>query len=151
MIYLLLFIMVSITVVIVRSVKHSYTSSKRMIILKLLLHFIFKEIRLLVYLYIALVGVYIFLERIYKYNIFPANLNSLKETFLFIYHMNSNEFVMKMYSLFIGIYIIILLPYRLLRLYSNVIKHTNSLDYIHSFVIAKLKKLKDTINNDNRR
>lgn len=95
----------------------------------------------------GLVGLYVLIERIYKYNIFPANLPSLKSTFLFIHNMNSNEFIMEMYSLSILIYLVIILPYRLVKLYDKIINITDTKDYIHTFIKNHFNKFKLWLNS----
>lgn len=152
--YLIFFLIILISLLIFRSIKKYYLSinnsnlnSKKVLIISQIVHFISKECRFLIYLYMGLVGLYVLIERIYKYNIFPANLPSLKSTFLFIHNMNSNDFIMEMYSLSILIYLVIILPYRLVKLYDKIINITDTKDYIHTFIKNHFNKFKLWLNS----
>lgn len=148
-IIILLFLFVLITLLIIRSIKKYYLSlnnrkpkSKKFIVLKYVAHFFIKECKSLFYLYIGFVGLYVLIERMYKYNIYPANISSLKPTFLLIHNMNSNELIMELYGLSVIMYLIMVLPYRLIKLYDAIIKITDKNDFIHSFIHKNFKKLK---------
>jgi hypothetical protein len=93
-------------------------------------------------LYIALVGMYVLMERrMFKYNIFPANLKNINQILSIIHDINTNQFISLIYLLMICIYVMFFLPYRLLKLYNEIIKDTNSKDYIHSFIVTNFNKI----------
>lgn len=56
--------------------------------------------------------------------------------------MNSNELIMELYGLSVIMYLIMVLPYRLIKLYEAIIKITDKNDFIHSFIHKNFKKLK---------
>ena len=131
------------------SLNNSKLKSKKFIVLRYVVHFIIKECRSLIYLYIGFVGLYVLLERMYKYNIYPANQPSLKSTFLLIHNMNSNEFIMNIYSLAIIMYLTMVLPYRLIKLYDTIIELTDTNDFIHLFIHKNYNKFKTRFNSKN--
>jgi hypothetical protein len=100
-------------------------------------------------LYIALVGMYVLMERMFKYNIFPANLKNINQILSIIHDINTNQFISLIYLLMICIYVMFFLPYRLLKLYNEIIKDTNSKDYIHSFIVTNFNKIEKSKTKSN--
>ncbi len=49
---------------------------------------------------------------------------------------------MELYGLSVIMYLIMVLPYRLIKLYEAIIKITDKNDFIHSFIHKNFKKLK---------
>lgn len=148
MVIIIMFLTVLIILIILRTIKLNYnlkkkskSTSNKSIILNRVFNFIKKEIRFVIYLYIALVGIYVVMERMFKYNIYPANLKNINQTLSIIHDINTNQFISLIYLLLICIYVMFFLPYRLLKLYNEIIKDTNSKDYIHSFIVTNFNKI----------
>lgn len=151
MTYFMMFILVLITLIALRTINIVYKSKRKKrsnlgIVIKHILRFILKELKLLVSLYIAMVGIYILIERMYKYNIYPASIKNVKENILIIHEMNTNHVILQMYMLVISFYIMFLLPYKLLNIYGRIIKETNSKDYLQFHLTNLFNKIKNTIN-----
>lgn len=145
-----MFLIVLIILIILRTIKLKYQSILRnkvtftkSILLRKLLNFIKKEVKFLIYLYIGLIGLYVLIERMLKYNIYPANIKSINNFLLVIHDMNTNEFIYKMYLNMIFIYVTLILPYRLIKFYNQTIKDNNSKDYLNLFIVNNLNEIKN--------
>lgn len=125
--------------------KNTNTTSNKSIILNRIFKFLMYQFRTFIYLYIGCVGFYVLFERMYKYNIFPANIESVHHVLATIHTMNTNEFIFRVYLLVLTIYFIFILPYRVLKLYDAVVLNTNSKDYLHLFIIKVFKGYKNKI------
>ena len=143
-----MFLIVLFMLIIFRTVKINYTSkitsnfsSKKTIILNRVFNFIIKEAKFVVYLYIALVGMYVLIERIFRYDIYPANLQNINHVLSIIHDMNTNLFISRVYVIILSSYVVLFLPYRLLKLYNHIITDINSKDYIQLFIVNNLQKL----------
>lgn len=145
-----MFLIVLIILIILRTIKLKFQSILRnkvtftkSILLRKLLNFIKKEVKFLIYLYIGLIGLYVLIERMLKYNIYPANIKSINNFLLVIHDMNTNEFIYKMYLNMIFIYVTFILPYRLIKFYNQTIKDINSKDYLNLFIVNNLNEIKN--------
>lgn len=143
-----MFLIVLILIIIFRTVKINYTSkrtsnftSKKTIILNRVFNFIIKEAKFVIYLYIALVGMYVLIEKMFRYDIYPANLQNINYIFSIIHDMNTNLFISRMYVISLSSYVVLLLPYRLIKLYNDIITDINIKDYIQLFIVNNLHKI----------
>lgn len=154
---LMLFCIVLLILIVLRTVKINFYSKtnqffkfKRPIILKQISKFLIRQLRFLLTLYIGLIGIYILVERMYNYNIYPANLNGFHEIFSQIHNMNSNEFISYTYLLTVSFYISFILPYKILALYNEILKETNNKDYLQTFIVTNLNKLNSKLKERNK-
>lgn len=147
------FLIVLIVLIIFRTIKINYKSkrkkltSNKSVILNRAFNFIKKEVKFVIYLYIALVGMYVLIERMFKYNIYPANVKNVNHVLSMIHDMNTNQFISQMYLVILSSYVIFILPYRLLKFYNDAITDTNNKDYIHSFIVNNFYKLENKLKN----
>lgn len=147
-----IFLLLLIMLMFFRTILKNYTSklhinlkSKKSMIVKLIIKFLANEFRLLIYFYIAIVGLYVLSERMFRYNIYPANVKSVNEVLLIIHDMNTNHLIFHLYSTALCVYVAFILPFRLIKLYTNIISNTNSKDYIHAFIVYNFSKLESKI------
>lgn len=107
--------------------------------------FILKEIRLLLMLYVGTVGLYIFLERTYQYAIYPSHTKVFKAVYEVLQTVSANDFVSRLYVMLIGVYIVILLPYRIIKGYSDMLNKTKTKDIVHIYVNGVLMYIRKVI------
>ncbi|HCX0628374.1 TPA: hypothetical protein O4R30_002812 [Staphylococcus aureus] len=55
--------------------------------------------------------------------------------------MNSNDFILRLYLIAVGYYVVLILPYSLLKNYEYIIEKTHSKDYLQSFIVKFWKWL----------
>lgn len=91
---------------------------------------------------------YVLIERMFKYNIYPANLKNVNQVLSIIHDMDANQFISQMYLLTLSGYVMLILPYKLLKFYNNIIIKTYNKDYIHTFIINNYNKLETKIKNN---
>lgn len=151
---MLIFILSLTVLIIVRTIKNNYRTSilvkdesKFKIIINLLVRFFFKELRTLIYYYIGLVGMYVLVERMYVYKIAPANIEPVKDIFKQIHEISGNEFVIGMFLVLLVLYLTLLLPFKIIRLYNLIIEKTKSSDILQSFIMNNVKKLDNKLTN----
>ena len=149
-----MFLIVMIILIIFRTLKINFKSKRKNklitnkhMIINNAFKFIKKEFVLLIYIYIGLVGMYVLIERMFKYNIYPANLKNVNQVLSIIHNMDTNQFISQMYLLILSCYIMFILPYKLIKFYNNTIINTNNKDYMHSFIIDNFNKLENKIKN----
>lgn len=149
-----MFLIVMIILIIFRTLKINFKSKRKNklitnkhMIINNAFKFIKKEFVLLIYIYIGLVGMYVLIERMFKYNIYPANLKNVNQVLSIIHNIDTNQFISQMYLLILSCYIMFILPYKLIKFYNNTIINTNNKDYMHSFIIDNFNKLENKIKN----
>lgn len=139
---IILFIFRSVVIKFQTIYKNKFTSTKA-IVLNKVINFIKKEVKFFIFLYGGLVGIYVLTERVLKYNVYPANVKDINNILSIIHDMNANEFIYALYLNLLCFYVIFILPYRLIKLYHQTIKDTNSKDYIHLFIVNIYHKPKN--------
>lgn len=147
-----MFLIVLTILIIFRTIKINFKSkrkskfnSNKYMILNSVFNFVKKEVKFVIYLYIALVGMYVLIERMFKYNIYPANLKNVNHVLSIIHDMNTNQFISRMYLVILSFYVMFILPYRLLKLYNYTIIDTDNKDYIQLFIVNNFSKLENKL------
>lgn len=145
----IMFLVVLVLLIAMRTLKNHYITKKLKdasqsniaIVIRQTASFLIKQIKTLIAIYVLLVGVYVLFERIHKYNIFPANVEPFHEFLTLIDSMNSNDFILRLYLIAVGYYVVLILPYSLLENYEYIIEKTHSKDYLQSFIVKFWKWL----------
>ncbi|MEB6038200.1 hypothetical protein [Staphylococcus pseudoxylosus] len=143
--YLIIGIIIFVIAILIRAVRINQTKSKRnksTNIIKHIFKFLIKELKAVFLLYTTSIGVYIVIERMLKYRIYPANEEGIYKNLNFIHHMEPNAFVTNVFINMLIMYIAFFLPYKLLKLYGIIINENNYKDYLQIacnklFVIVK--------------
>jgi hypothetical protein len=118
----------------IRTVSINQTNSshtKSINTVKLVLKFLIREFRSVFILYTSSIGIYIVIERMLKYRIYPATEKGVYSTLKIIHHMEPNMFVSRLFFFMLTAYIVLLLPHNLLKLYSKIINENNYKDHLH--------------------
>lgn len=110
--------------------KASSNHAKSINIVKYVFIFLAREFRTVLILYTSSIGIYIVIERMIKYRIYPATEQGIYNSLKSIQHMEANLFVSKIFFLMLTMYIVLILPYKLLKLYSTIINENNYKDYL---------------------
>lgn len=108
----------------------SSNHAKSINIIKHVLMFIARELRTVLILYTSSIGIYIVIERMLKYRIYPASERDVYNSLKIINHIEPNMFVSKLFLFMLTMYIVLLLPYNLLKLYSKIINENNYKDHL---------------------
>lgn len=165
--YLILGIFVFLIVLIVRTDRINYGSKARRVkntkTIKHILKFIMIELRTVLIMYTTSIGLYIVIERMLKYRIYPASEKDIYHNLIFIHEIEPNQFVIKVFFALLTMYLTLFLPYKLLKLYETIISENNYEDYLQRacnkayLLVKKLiinlesdykKRRKSRINND---
>ncbi|HDF6210485.1 hypothetical protein [Staphylococcus aureus] len=167
--YLILGIFVFLIVLIVRTVRINYGNTARRVkntkTIKHILKFMMIELRTVLIMYTTSIGLYIVIERMLKYRIYPASEKDIYYNLMFIHEIEPNQFVIKVFFALLTMYITLFLPYKLLKLYETIISENNYEDYLQkacnkAFIMVKKliikletdykKRRKSRINNDKK-
>lgn len=148
-----MFLVILVLLIVIRALKKHYMTKKLKkdsqsniaIVIRQSTSFLIKQIKTLIVIYISLVGVYVLFERIHKYNIFPANVEPFHELLTLIDSTNSNDFIFHIYVMAVGYYVVLILPYRILKKYEYIIEQIHSKDYLQSLIVKLWKCLERKI------
>lgn len=149
----IMFLVILVLLIVIRALKKHYMTKKLKkdsqsniaIVIRQSTSFLIKQIKTLIVIYISLVGVYVLFERIHKYNIFPANVEPFHELLTLIDSTNSNDFIFHIYVMAVGYYVVLILPYRILKKYEYIIEQIHSKDYLQSLIVKLWKCLERKI------
>lgn len=102
-----------------RKIENKYNIRLK-IFLKSILRTLIKQIRIVIVTYLGLIGLYIAMERIQKYQLFPYNIHDIKAFIDIILNLGANKFIYTIMKNYLPIYyIIFILPKDTIKLYDE--------------------------------
>lgn len=148
-----MFLVILVLLIVIRTLKKHYMTKKLKkdsqsniaIVIRQSTSFLIKQIKTLIVIYILVVGMYVFCERGHTYNVFPANVEPFHELLTLIDSTNSNDFIFHIYVMAVGYYVVLILPYRILKKYEYIIEQIHSKDYLQSLIVKLWKCLERKI------
>lgn len=149
----IMFLVILVLLIVIRTLKKHYMTKKLKkdsqsniaIVIRQSTSFLIKQIKTLIVIYILVVGMYVFCERVHTYNVFPANVEPFHELLTLIDSTNSNDFIFHIYVMAVGYYVVLILPYRILKKYEYIIEQIHSKDYLQSLIVKLWKCLERKI------
>ncbi|MFH6577519.1 hypothetical protein ACHM05_00360 [Staphylococcus aureus] len=149
----IMFLVILVLLIVIRALKKHYMTKKLKkdsqsniaIVIRQSTSFLIKQIKTLIVIYILVVGMYVFCERVHTYNVFPANVEPFHELLTLIDSTNSNDFIFHIYVMAVGYYVVLILPYRILKKYEYIIEQIHSKDYLQSLIVKLWKCLERKI------